>query len=124
MFYSTVAGPANVYPGTAKFITDFQAKYGAAPQPFSAQAFDSMAICLKAIENAAKAKNNAVPTRAEVAQAIRAIKDFAGITGTINFNAKGDLTTAKYFVIKVLSGDPAKWGENAVEQTLEIAPPQ
>ena len=29
-FYSTVSGPASVYPGTAKFITDFKAKYKAA----------------------------------------------------------------------------------------------
>ncbi len=123
MFYSTVAGPASVYPGTAKFQEDFNAKFGAAPQPFAAQGYDSMAICLKAIEEAAKAKNGEIPTRAEVANAIRAIVDFAGITGTFSFNAIGDVTSAKYFVIQVKSADPAKWGENAVIQTLDIAPP-
>lgn len=122
--YSTVAGPANVYPDTAKFITDFKAKYGADPQPFSAQAYDSMAICLKGIETAARAKNGQMPTRQEVANAVRATKDFKGITGTISFNSKGDLTSAKYFVIRVTSGDPAKWGENKIEKTLDIAPPQ
>ena len=40
-FYSTVSGPAAVYPGTAKFITDFKAKYNADPQPFAAQGYDS-----------------------------------------------------------------------------------
>lgn len=123
-YYSTVAGPANVYPGTAKFIADFKAKYGADPQPFAAQAYDAMGICLKAIEAAAKANNNQIPTRKAVAEAVRAIKDYPGITGTINFNAKGDLVAANYFVIAVVSGDPAKWGENRIEQTLSIAPPQ
>lgn len=123
-YYSTVSGPATVYPGAAKFIQDFKAKYNADPQPFAAQGYDSMAICLKAIENAAKAKKNEIPTRAEVAQAIRAIKDFPGITGTFSFNAIGDPTVAQYFVIKVKSADPAKWSENTVVETLNIAPPQ
>jgi branched-chain amino acid transport system substrate-binding protein len=123
-YYSTVSGPASVYPGTAKFIQDFKAKYKADPQPFAAQGYDSMAICLKAIENAATAKKNEVPTRSEVAQAIRALKDFKGITGTFSFNAIGDPTMAQYFVIKVKSADPAKWSENSVVETLNIAPPK
>jgi branched-chain amino acid transport system substrate-binding protein len=122
-YYSTVSGPASVYPGTAKFITDFKAKYSSDPQPFAAQGFDSAGICLKAREAAAKAKNGQVPTRAEVAQAIRELKDYAGITGTITFNSIGDPLMAKYFVIQVGSPDPTKWSENPIVQTLDIAPP-
>ena len=51
-YYSTVAGPASLYPGTAKFVKDFKAKFGAEPQPYAAQSYDSAAIILKAIENA------------------------------------------------------------------------
>lgn len=123
-YYSTVSGPANVYPGTAKFITDFKAKFSHDPQPFAAQSYDSMAICLKAIENAAKDAGNKVPDRMSVVKAVRALKDFPGITGTMNFNQYGDLTSAKYFVIQVNSADPAKWSENKVDQTVDIAPPQ
>jgi branched-chain amino acid transport system substrate-binding protein len=124
LFYTTVAGPAKLYPGTAKFQEDFKAKYNADPKPFAAQGFDSMAICLKAVESAAKAAGNKLPTRQQVATEVRALKDFPGITGTINFNAKGDLTSAKYFVIQVTSADPAKWNDNEIAQTLDIAPPQ
>ncbi|MBV5319315.1 MAG: branched-chain amino acid ABC transporter substrate-binding protein [Desulfobulbaceae bacterium] len=123
-YYSTVSGPASVYPGTAKFIKDFKAKYNADPQPYAAQGYDCMAICLKAIENAAKADANGVPNRAAVAMAIRGLKDFAGITGTFTFNEIGDPTMAQYFVIKVKSPDPAKWSENAVVETLNLAPPK
>ncbi len=123
-FYSTVSGPASVYPGTAKFIKDFEAKYKAAPQPFAAQGFDAMAISLKAIENAAVANKNQVPTREAVAKAIRALKDFKGITGTFTFNGIGDPEKAQYFVIQVKSADPAAWSSNAIVQTLEIAPPK
>lgn len=120
MFYSTVAGPASLYPGTAKFVEDFTASFGSAPQPFAAQAYDAMAICLKAIENVAK---DGEVTREGVANAIRALVDFPGITGSYTFNAIGDASVAQYFVIKVTSTDPAKWSENAVVQTLDIAPP-
>jgi branched-chain amino acid transport system substrate-binding protein len=124
LYYTTVAGPAKLYPGPAKFQTDFKAKYGADPKPFAAQGFDSMAICLKAIENAAKEAGNKLPARDAVSKAVRALKDFPGITGTINFNAKGDLTTAKYFVIQVTSADPAMWNDNKIDKTLDIAPPE
>jgi branched-chain amino acid transport system substrate-binding protein len=123
-FYTTVAGPAKLYPGTAKYQEDFKAKYGSDPKPFSAQGYDSMGLCLKAIENAAKANNNQLPTRAAVAEAVRALTDYPGITGTINFNSKGDLTVAKYFVIQVVSADPAMWNDNKIDQTLDIAPPE
>ena len=124
LFYTTVAGPAKLYPGTAKFQTDFKAKYGSDPKPFAAQGYDAMAICLKAIENAAVEAGNKMPTREAVANAVRALVDFPGITGTINFNAKGDLVTAKYFVIQVVSADPALWNDNKIDQTLDIAPPE
>jgi branched-chain amino acid transport system substrate-binding protein len=123
-FYSTVSGPASVYEGTAKFIKDFEAKYNSTPQPFAAQSFDSMAISLKAIENAAKANNNEVPSRAAVAKAVRELDEFKGITGTFSFNEIGDPQKALYFVIQVQSKDPSKWSENKVVQTLEIAPPK
>ncbi len=122
-FYSTVSGPASVYPGTAKFITDFKAKFGSDPQPFAAQGYDAMGICLKAIENAAKAKNGEMPTRAEVTQAIRALQGYNGITGNFTFNSIGDPVSAQYFIIQVVSPDPAKWAENTIVETLDIAPP-
>jgi len=123
-YYSTVAGPAVLYPGTAKFQTDFAAKYNAPPKPFAAQGYDSMGICLKAIENAAKANGNKLPTRLAVAQAVRGLKDYPGITGTINFNAKGDMVDAKYFIIQITSADQTKWSNNTVAETLTFNPPQ
>ncbi len=123
-FYSTVSGPASIYPGTAKFVADFKAKYNAAPQPFAAQGYDCMGICLKAIEAAVKANGNKFPARAAVTKAIRDMKDYEGITGKFTFNSIGDPTIAKYFVIQVASPSPAKWSDNPVVETLDIAPPK
>jgi branched-chain amino acid transport system substrate-binding protein len=123
-YYSTVSGPASVYPGTAKFLKDFKVKFGAEPQPFGAQSYDCAAIVLKAIYNASVAAGNTMPTRAAVTAAVRALKNYQGITGTINFNSKGDLTKAKYFIINVISADPDKWSSNKIDKTLDIAPPE
>jgi branched-chain amino acid transport system substrate-binding protein len=123
-FFSTVAGPASAYPDTAKFITDFKAKFGNNPQPFAAQSYDCAAILLKAIENAAKDAGNKVPARADVCKAVRALQNFHGVTATITFNGKGDPAKGKYFIIQVSSPDPAKWADNKIDQTLDIAPPQ
>jgi branched-chain amino acid transport system substrate-binding protein len=123
-YYSTVSGPAQLYPGTAKFQTDFKAKYNSDPKPFSAQAYDAMGICLKAIESAAKANDNKIPTRAAVTDAVRELKDYAGITGTHNFNKMGDLVEAQYFIIQVVSADPEKWSENTVSETMTFKPPE
>lgn len=122
MYYSSVAGPANVYEGTAQFITDYEARFGESTQPFAAQAFDSMNICLQAIERAANDAGGK-PTRAQVAEQVRATADFAGITGNVTFNAIGDKTTATYFVLQVKSADPADWNSNEVVKSLDIDAP-
>jgi len=123
-YFSTVSGPASAYPGTAKFIADFKAKFGSEPQPFAAQSFDCAAIALKAIEAAAKSSSGKLPAREAVAAAVRAIKAYDGITGVIDFNAKGDLVKAKYFIIQVTSADPVKWSMNKIDKVLDIEPPK
>jgi len=123
-YFSTVSGPAAAYPDTAKFVTDFKAKFGNNPQPFAAQSFDCTAILLKAIENAANANGGKLPTRDAVCKAVRELQDFHGVTGTMTFNPKGDLLKAKYFIIQVSSADPGKWASNRIDQTLDVAPPQ
>jgi len=123
-FFSSVAGPASAYPGTAKFIKDFKARFGSEPQPFAAQSYDCMALALLAIENAVKANGGKLPARAAVVTAVRALKDYKGITGTMNFNSKGDLVKAKYFIIQVTSADPAQWANNKIAKVLDIEPPK
>jgi hypothetical protein len=64
-----------------------------------------------------------LPTRADVAAQVRATKDYEGTTSTVNFNAKGDIIpTARYFIIKVISADPAEWANNEILAALDIAP--
>jgi len=120
MSYTTVAGPVNVYPAAKTFAEEYKAKYGKNPEPFGAQAYDSAAIIIKAIEAAAK---SGMPTRDSVTAAIHNVK-YSGVTGAVEFNKNGDPIKALYFVLQVVSDDPAKWGDNKVVERLLIAAPE
>jgi branched-chain amino acid transport system substrate-binding protein len=122
VYYTTAAGPANVYPDAAQFITDFTAKYGHGPAPYGPQAYDATAIALLAIAQAAQAAGG-MPTRAAVAEAVRATQDYHGLTGSISFDANGDRKLAAYYVLEVTASTKADWANNTLLATLEIPSP-
>jgi branched-chain amino acid transport system substrate-binding protein len=122
MYYSTVAAPANVYPAAAQFIEDYEARFGEQTEPFAVQAYDSMNICIDGIKRAMESAGG-VPTRAEVAEAVRATEAYPAITGEVTFNSVGDKAVATYFVLQVGSADPEEWNNNTVIETLDIPAP-
>jgi branched-chain amino acid transport system substrate-binding protein len=122
MAYTSVAGPASAYPKAAKFADDFKAKFGATPQPFAAQAYDSAGICLQAIEEAATAAGGNKPARIDVANAIRALT-YDGITGSLSFDDIGDVPVANYFIIKVNATSAATWDKNEIVSTISLPSP-
>ncbi|MCS6847282.1 MAG: branched-chain amino acid ABC transporter substrate-binding protein [Anaerolineae bacterium] len=125
MYYTSVAAPVSQFPDAAKFAEDYKAKFKEDAPPFSAQAYDAMGVCIRAIQQAAE-KAGGKPTRAQVVQAIREGGEYKGITGTYTFNAKGDPVTSTYFVLQVSDkdGEPAEvWNQNAVVKKLEIPAP-
>ncbi len=119
--YVTIAGPPSEYPGAAQLATDYQARFNAAAPPFSPQAYDAAGICLTAIAKAAQAANGK-PTRQQVNDAMQQLKSYQGVTGTVNFDEKGDRVPATYFILKVTSADPTKFGENEIVSKLELGP--
>ncbi|MBE2184502.1 MAG: branched-chain amino acid ABC transporter substrate-binding protein [Anaerolineae bacterium] len=120
--YTTVAGPASIYPNAAQFIEDYTEVFGEAPQPFAAQSYDSTAIAIQALQ-AAIESTGGLPSRADVSAAVRATADYEGLTGMVTFDANGDPEIGLYFVIEVLSGEPEEWSNNEVIATLEIPSP-
>lgn len=123
MFYSSVAGPANVYPATQQFIADYEARFGEQTQPFAAQGYDAMGICILGIERAIEANGGQLPSREQIVIEVRATAGYPGITGEVTFNEKGDKTVATYFVLQVASADPALWNTNEVIRLLDIPAP-
>jgi branched-chain amino acid transport system substrate-binding protein len=121
-YYTSVAGPASIYPNAAQFVEDYKAKFGEDPQPFAAQSYDATAIALQSIQVAAELAGD-VPSRAAVASVVRGTNDYAGLTGNITFDPFGDPEVGLYYVIQVGSSDPAAWGSNTLLETLEIPSP-
>lgn len=124
LYYTTIGASLASLPNAAQFGTDYQLKYSADPQMYAPYAYDATGICMKAIEEASKAKGGEIPTRAEVVSAIRALMDYPGISGTYTFNKNGDPLIASYQVIQVITVDPGKWGDNPVVASYQIAPPE
>ena len=123
MYFTILTAPANFYPDAAKFINNFEVHYNTTPLLFAARAYDATGMCIKAIEVASKAKGGEIPTRAEVVSAIRALKNYEGITGTYTFNGQGDLTLAQYYVFKVVSVDASRWDQNSIIASYDVTPP-
>ena len=55
---------------------------------------------LQALEQQLKKTKGKKPSRGEVSAAVRQLKDFKGVTGSISFDSKGDPVKAKYFVLQ------------------------
>jgi branched-chain amino acid transport system substrate-binding protein len=123
MYFTTTAGPLSLFPRAGEFIENYEGTFGEQVQPYAAEGFDSMNICLEGIAAAIEANGGAMPSRAQVAETVRATSEHDGITGIKTFNDIGDLEVAKYFVKQVTSGDPAEWGNAEVVQVLDIPAP-
>ncbi len=122
-YYSSAAGPISLYPDAAKYATDYQAKYGEAPQPYGPESYDAAAVVLHGIEVAIKLNGGNLPSRAQVAASIRGTSDFKGLTGSITFDAYGDRAVANYYILQVKSSDPTTWVQNEVLKTTTAKSP-
>jgi branched-chain amino acid transport system substrate-binding protein len=99
-YYTTVAGPPDAYPETAAFAKKFKQRFGKEVESFAMYGYDAALVGIKALEQTIQANGGKKPTRAEVSAAVRKLKDFKGVTGTITFDNKGDPIKAKYFVLQ------------------------
>src|SRR3989440_87806 len=118
-YYTTAAAPASS-PQAKQFGEEVKKKYGKNPEPYAAESYVATAIAIKALEDVTK--GGKAPTREAVAAAIRKVK-YNGMTGTIEFDDKGDPKKASYYVMQVSSDNPEKWSENKEAKRLAIAAP-
>ena len=123
MYYTVTSPPASYYPDATNFIADFKTYFDASPLLFAARAYDAAGICLKGIEEASKAIGGGMPTRMQVANAVRSLKDYKGITGTYTFNLQGDPAQVRYYVYKVAYVDAANWHQNSIIAAYDVSPP-
>ncbi len=99
-YYTTVAGPPDAYPETATFAKKFKQRFGKEVESFGLYGYDAAQVGIAGIEQAIHAEGGKKPSRAAVSGAIRKLKNFKGVTGSITFDNKGDPVKAKYFVLQ------------------------
>ena len=99
-YYTSVAGPPSAYPETAAFAKKFKQRYGKDVESFGMYGYDAALVGIRAMDQWIKANGGKKPSRAEVSGAVRKLKDFKGVTGSIEFDNKGDPVKAKYFVLQ------------------------
>jgi len=99
-YYTSVAGPPDAYPETAAFAKKFKQRFGKDIESFGMYGYDATLVGIKAMEQWIQANNGKKPTRADVSAAVRKLKGFRGVTGSIEFDNKGDPVKAKYFVLQ------------------------
>ncbi len=118
-YYTTVAGPPDAYPETAAFAKKFKQRFGKEVESFGLYGYDAAQVGLAAIEQAIRADGGKKPSRAEVSAAIRKLKNFKGVTGSITFDNKGDPVKAKYFVLQF---DKLRYPGKVVKVIEQAAP--
>jgi branched-chain amino acid transport system substrate-binding protein len=99
-YYTTVAGPPDAYPESAAFAKKFKQRFGKEVESFAMYGYDAALVGIKAIEQILQTNGGKKPSRAEVSAAVRKLRDFKGVTGSIAFDNKGDPVKAKYFVLQ------------------------
>lgn len=119
-FTSTMA-PVSAFPRAKQFVDDFRRRFGQGPGLHAAEAYDATAVALKPVE--AASRGGKAPSRDEVSAAVRRVK-LEGITGDIEFDARGNRKRAPYFVREVVNEDPEKWDQNRVVKQMTAPPPR
>ena len=99
-YYTSVAGPPDAYPETAAFAKKYKQRFGKETESFGMYGYDATLVGIKAMEQWIKANGGKKPSRTDVVTAVRKIKNFKGVAGSIEFDSKGDPVKAKYFVLQ------------------------
>ncbi len=89
-FFSTHYAAAGAKGDTKVFIDRYTAKYGYTPDDVAALTWDATRLVLQAIQDAGKYESDVRKERQSIRDALGGIKEFAGITGSMKFDAQGD----------------------------------
>ena len=107
--YSTIAAPnVSQLSSATQFVSDYQAKYNAAPGAYSANAYDAMNIILKAVQEAIAANGGTIPSNPqafrESVRANIASINYSGAIGQTSFDQNGDTKSGLLTLWQVQNG--------------------
>lgn len=81
----TVFEPAEDNPKVQEFIEAFEGKFGSAPDIYAAHGYDAVMVMVEALDQ------QGVRTASDLWKGMRSIRAFPGVTGSIQFDEKGDV---------------------------------
>ena len=90
LFFSTHYAAAGAKGETKAFIDRYQKQYGYTPDDVAALTWDATRIVLQAIQETGGLTGKLKADRKAIREAMAGIKSFAGITGSMKFDAEGD----------------------------------
>lgn len=97
-YYTSPAADITLTPEGKEWAKRFQDKFGKQPANWSAYGYDAMNVIIEGLKKAIADNGGKKPTRQQVCAAVRATKDYKGITSTITFDDKGDNKGAKLYI--------------------------
>ncbi len=105
--YATVAAVnASTIPEAKKFLTDYQSQFNQPVGSYSAAGYTAAMVLIQAIAQSVKMDGGKFPTRAQVLDQIRSIKQFQSIMGPFAFDANGDTTNK---IISIWGAEKGTW---------------
>jgi len=119
-YYTTVAGPVSQFPKAADLAAAFKTEFSKDIEGFGVYSYDCANVIIAALEKTIADAGGKKPTREAVAKAVREIKT-EGLTGAIEFDAKGDKVKADYFILKYAGTE--NLADNKVIKSISVAAP-
>ncbi len=97
-FSVTTAPLPQFISAASSFVSDYTSAYGGVPGPYSVYEYDAISVTADAIKRAGSTDPD------KINAALKGTKDFAGLTGTINFEPTGDRANPVYITAVVKGG--------------------
>jgi branched-chain amino acid transport system substrate-binding protein len=97
-YYTSVAADVSGTEVGKAFVEKYTAIYGRPPEAFSAYGYDAMNVTINAVKAAIESAGG-LPTREQVALAVRATKGFKGLASNVTLNDIGDNVEATIYVL-------------------------
>lgn len=118
VYYTAVAGPLDQFPDAKPYADAFKAKFGKTPESYALTGYDCANVILTALDATLAKNGGKLPTREQLCAAVREVS-IKGVTGKIEFNAKGDRKLADYYIIQLEKAEyPGK-----LVKSISAAPP-
>ncbi|MCP8969145.1 branched-chain amino acid ABC transporter substrate-binding protein [Ectobacillus ponti] len=99
-YFTTMATDPRKTDKGKQFAEDYKKKFNKEIEGYAAYGYDAAGVYLKGLKQAIQDNGNKMPTREQVRDAVRKVKDYEGVVTKVSFDEKGDNKYAKVYLYK------------------------